>query len=225
MDSMAKTGRNKGSGRFALVLFLVFLLLLGLAACLILQRLQSPSRAVVGRWRMELDCTDDAVSRAERWLRDAKLGDQVDAAAYFPALHVDVILTLRRDGSWERSLDEASYAAAQSAAVDGMAASARQLLRLRVAATGRGGGPDEYAEQLMQDALGMSSSAYFASYGPQLLPSPDQLREHWNGSGAWTIADGRIDLGGGPVDFLVGDSLLVLSGPEGTEVYARDDAA
>ena len=42
MDSMAKTGANKGSGRFALVLFLVFLLLLGLAACLILQRLQSP---------------------------------------------------------------------------------------------------------------------------------------------------------------------------------------
>ena len=225
MDSMAKTGRNKGSGRFALVLFLVFLLLLGLAACLILQRLQSPSRAVVGRWRMELACTDDAVSRAESWLRDAQLGDRVEAAELFPALHVDVVLTLRRDGSWERSLDEASYAAAQSAAVDGMAASARQLLRLRVAATGRGGGPDEYAEQLMQDALGMSSSAYFASYGPQLLPSPDQLREHWNGSGAWTIADGRIDLGGGPVDFLVGDSLLVLSGPEGTEVYTRDDAA
>ena len=222
---MAKTGGNKGSGRFALVLFLVFLLLLGLAACLILQRLQSPSRAVVGRWRMELDCTDDAVSRAERWLRDAKLGDQVAAAACFPSLHVDVVLTLRRDGSWERSLDEASYETAQSAAVDGMAASARQLLRLRVAATGRGGGPDEYAEQLIQDALGMSSSAYFASYGPQLLPSPEELRGRWAGSGKWTIADGRIDLGGGPVDFLISDRLLVLTGSDGTEVYARDDAA
>ena len=38
-------------------------------------------------------------------------------------------------------------------------------------------------------------------------------------------ADGRIDLGGGPVDFLIGDRLLVLSGSDGTEVYARDDAA
>ena len=222
---MAKTGRKKGSGRFALALFLVFLLLLALTACLVLQRLMSPSRAVVGRWRMELDCTNRAAARAELWLRDAKMGDQVDAAAFFPPLHVDVVLTLRRDGSWERSLDGASLDAARQAAVDAMAASARQLLRLRIAATGRGGGPDEYAEQLMQDALGMSSSAYFASYGPQLLPSPDQLRERWNGSGAWTIADGRIDLGGGPMDFLVGDGLLVLSGPEGTEVYARDDAA
>ena len=222
---MAKTGGNKGSGRFALVLFLVFLLLLGLTACLILQRLQSPSRAVVGRWRMELDYTDYTAARAERWLRDAQLGDQVAAAEYFPALHVDVLFTLRRDGSWERSLDEASYEAARAAAVDGMAASARQLLRLRVAATGRGGGPDEYAEQLMRDALGISSSAYFASYGPQLLPSPEELRGRWAGSGKWTIADGRIDLGGGPVDFLIGDRLLVLTGSDGTEVYARDDAA
>ena len=222
---MAKTGRKKGSGRFALALFLVFLLLLALTACLVLQRLMSPSRAVVGRWRMELDCTDRAAARAELWLRDAKMGDQVDAAAFFPPLHVDVVLTLRRDGSWERSLDGASLDAARQAAVDAMAASARQLLRLRIAATGRGGGPDEYAEQLMQDALGMSSAEYFAAYGPELLPTQEELRERWDGSGSWSIADGRIDLGGGPVDFLVGDSLLVLSGPEGTEVYARDDAA
>ncbi len=77
----------------------------------------------------------------------------------------------------------------------------------------------------MQDALGMSSAAYFASYGPELLPSQEELRERWAGSGSWTIAEGQIDLGGGPVDFLAGDRLLVLSGPEGTEVYARDDAA
>lgn len=222
---MAKTGGKKGSGRFALALFLVFLLLLGLTACLVLQRLTSPSRAVVGRWRMELDCTDRAAARAELWLRGAKLGDQVDAATFFPPLHVDVVLTLRRDGSWERRLDEESLETAQREAVDAMAASARQLLRLRIAATGRGGGPDEYAGQLMQDALGMSAEEYFAAYGPELLPTKEALSERWDASGSWSIADGRIDLGGGPMDFLVGDGLLVLSGPEGTEVYARDDAA
>ena len=58
-----------------------------------------------------------------------------------------------------------------------------------------------------------------------LVSSSEILRGRWAGSGKWTIADGRIDLGGGPVDFLIGDRLLVLTGSDGTEVYARDDAA
>ena len=222
----AKNEKNK-SGRFAFLLFLVFLLLLGLAACLVLLRLQSPARAAVGSWRRELDLTDDAVDLAERWLREAELGYQIDADEYFPPLHVDVILTLRRDGSWERRLDEASYEAAQNAACEGMAAAARQLLRLRIAATGRGGGPDEYLEQLLSDALGMPTAEYFAACGPQLLPEKEQLRAQHEGAGSWQLANGRLALDdvGRAVDILVGDRLLVLTGAEGTEVYARDDAA
>lgn len=221
----AKSGKNS-SGRFAFLLFLVFLLLLGMAACLVLLRLQSPARAAVGRWRMELDCTDYAAEQAERWLREAELGYQIDADEYFPPLHVDVLLTLQRDGSWERRLDDESYEAAQKAATEGMAAAARQLLRLRIAATGRGGGPDEYLEQLLSDALGMPTAAYFASCGPQLLPEKEQLRAQHEGAGSWQLANGRLALDevGQAVDILVGDRLLVLAGAEGTEVYARDDA-
>lgn len=224
MIAIATNTRKKKSAPTALLFFLIFLLLLALGAFLILQRLQSPARIAVGTWRMRAELAEPAARNAQRWLYNAELGDRVDLSEAFHGVHADVLLTLRRDGSWERSLDMDSYAAARIAAQEAMAASARSLLRLRIAALGRGGGTDEYAELLFRDTLGMSSADYFASYGPELLPAPEELQSRYGGAGAWRIADGRLLLSdeAEAMDVLVNDRLLVLSGPEGTEVYTRD---
>ena len=206
-----------------LLFLLILLLLLALAGGLILWRMQSPERTLVGEWRMSLDLTEQAVTEAKLWLGGAELGNQVDPAGHFPALRAEVCLRLNSDGSWERHVDEASYTSASGAACEALAASLRDLLQLRIEALGRGGGTDEYVEARIRDTVGMPTAEYLRTAGPQLLPALDVLRAQYDGAGSYVPEDGQIRFSDGrAADFLVSGTLLVLRDAERTEVYVRD---
>jgi len=215
MPKERKRARNRNIG-VVLLLALVFLLSV-FAGVLLLRELRASEQSPVGRWRMELDLTDHARTCANLWLREAALGDRVDAGDALPRLSVGILLTLDADGRWSRSVDRASYDAAAAAAVRAAGASLQELLALRLADSGRStaGG----AEALFRSATGMSPAEYLSRHGPQLLTPLAELEGRFNGGGSYTASDGRLSLDGRQFSFALADGMLILSDAGGSEVY------
>ena len=206
--------KRRGHGALVIVLLLVILALAAIACLLALRLYGRADTGLAGSWRMQADLSETARSRANAWLKQAALGEQVDAADYLPRLHVDVRLTLSEDGRWTRRLEAADYEAALTQAQQGLAKALTELMRLRIAAAGRPPETAGQAEARIVNAIGMSPAEYMRDHGPALLPALEELRAFYDGSGTWQ-ADGRH------LRFIVDDGLLVLLHTGGTEVYER----
>ena len=217
--------KNKSRGRgYRLVVLLLLAVCLALAAisCALALRLYARTDPkLVGSWRMRVDLTESARMRANTWLREAELGDRVDAGDALPRLEASVLLTLDQNGVWTRRVEETSYEAALAQAENALAVTLRELLILRIADAGREAGNAERAEARIQNALGMSTERWLSSWGPALLPSLTELRARWDGSGGFEIEGHTLRLNGGTARYLADERLLVLDGEDGTEVYER----
>jgi hypothetical protein len=217
-----RNGTGRGRRIIILLLLSVIFLLAAISCVLALQLYRRSDPKLTGSWRMQVNLSEIARARANAWLGQAELGDQVDLADAMPMLFADVNLTLREDGSWSRSLDEDSYALAEKAANSALAESLRRLLCLRLKEAGRTAGTAEEAEKHIERAIGMSSERYLAEYGPALLPKPEELQSFYDGSGTWQVEGRHISFDGKTgMRYLADDSLLLLYGEGRTEVYAR----
>lgn len=216
-----RSGAGRGHKLVVLLLLLVVFLLAAISCALALRIYKGPNTSPVGRWRMYVDLTETARVRANGWLQRAELGERVDAADALPPIRVGVLLELTPDGGWRREVEENSLEAAEKEAEDALAAALRELLLLRIADAGRAAGTPEDAETRFQKAIGMSSAQYLESYGPRLLPTPDELRESYEGSGSYEIDGQRMRIDGQPVRCIVDDGVMALVREEKTEVYER----
>lgn len=213
---------NRGQRIIVILLMAVTLLMAGLSCALALQVYRRTDPSLIGTWRMELDLTETARARANAWLQNAKLGERIDAGDVLPKLTVRAELALREDGSWEKTLDADSLARAKAAADKALAASLRELLRLRITDAGRPAVTAAEADRQIAAAIGMTAEEYIAACGPALLPGEAELRARLEGSGFYQIEGPNLRFDGGrAVRFLTDDTLLVLSADDGTEVYAR----
>ncbi len=216
-----RSGAGRGHKLVVLLLLLVVFLLAAISCALALRVYKGPNTSPVGRWRMYVDLTETARARANGWLQRAELGERVDASDALPPIRVGVLLELTRDGGWRREVEENSLEAAEKEAENALAAALRELLLLRIADAGRAAGTPEDAETRFQKAIGMSSAQYLESYGPRLLPTPDELRESYEGSGSYEIDGQRMRIDGQPVRCIVDDGVMALVREEKTEVYER----
>lgn len=219
---MAKRRANRGQRFIVILMLVVTLLMAGLACALALQLYRRADPTVVGAWQREEDLTEAVRIRANAWLQSAALGERVDVGDALPRLSVRVTLELHEDGAWSRSVESDDLAEAEAAANKALAASLRELLRLRVEDAGRPPVTAAEAEERIQSALGLSTEEYLAARGPALLPDVETLRARFEGGGTYEIEGATIRFDGDrAVRYLTDDTLLVLSGAEGTEVYAR----
>lgn len=216
-----RSGAGRGHKLVVLLLLLVVFLLAAISCALALRIYKGPNTSPVGRWRMYVDLTETARARANGWLQRAELGERVDASDALPPIRVGVLLELTPDGGWRREVEENSLEAAEKEAENALAAALRELLLLRIADAGRAAGTPEDAETRFQKAIGMSSVQYLESYGPRLLPTPDELRESYEGSGSYEIDGQRMRIDGQPVRCIVDDGVMALVREEKTEVYER----
>ena len=219
---MAKEKKSRGHKLIVLLLLFVILLLAAISCALSLRLYKRSDPALAGRWQMELVLTDNASARANLWLHAAALGDQVYAETYMPKLTAHVDLYLNEDGSWSRSLDEASLDKAREKAESALGDALRELARLRVTDAGRPAGTDTELEARLADAAGMPVDDYLAQYGPRLLPTADALRALYEGSGSYQIDGVHLHFEGlDDARYLADDALLVLEFVDRTEVYRR----
>ena len=219
---MHKEKKSRGHKLIVLLLLFVILLLSAIACGLSLQLYRRSDPALAGHWRMELNMTETAAARANVWLQSAALGARVDAGDYMPPLRVNVDLRLNKDGSWSRSLDASSLAAAEKQAEAALHDALRELLRLRIEDAGRPVETDAELEARMEDAAGMDVDSYLADYGPALLPGADALRAQYDGGGSFQVEGVHIRFEGmDDARYLADDALLVLEYADRTEVYRR----
>lgn len=216
-----RSGAGRGYKLVVLLLLLVVFLLAAISCALALRVYKGPNTSPAGRWRLYVDLTETARARANGWLQRAELGERVDTADRLPPIRVGVLLELTPDGGWRREVEESSLEAAEKEAENALAAALRELLLLRFADAGRAAGTPEDAETRFQKAIGMSSLQYLESYGPRLLPTLDQLRESYEGSGSYEIDGQRMRIDGQPVRCIVDDGVMALVWDEKTEVYER----
>ena len=219
---MAKEKKSRGHKLIVLLLLFVILLLSAISCALSLRLYKRSDPSLAGHWQMELMLTDSASARAKLWLNAAALGDQVDVEACMPKLTAYVDLYLNNDGSWSRSLDEASLDEAREKAESALGNALRELARLRVVNTGRPVGTDAELDARLAAAAGMPLERYLAEYGPRLLPAADELRAQYDGSGSYQIEGVHIRFDGlDGARYLADDALLVLEFTDRTEVYRR----
>lgn len=219
---MAKEKKSRGHKLIVLLLLFVILLLSAISCALSLRLYKRSDPSLAGHWQMELMLTDSASARAKLWLNAAALGDQVDVEACMPKLTAHVDLYLNNDGSWSRSLDEASLDEAREKAESALGNALRELARLRVVNTGRPVGTDAELDARLAAAAGMPLKRYLAEYGPRLLPAADELRAQYDGSGSYQIEGVHIRFDGlDGARYLADDALLVLEFTDRTEVYRR----
>ncbi len=217
-----KNRRGAKGYRLVVLMLLAVCMILAAISCTLALRLYARTDPVlIGSWRMRVDLTEGARMRANAWLREAELGDRIDAGDALPRLEATVLLTLGKDGVWTRRLEESSVDAARVQAEEALAVSLRELLRLRTAEAGREAGSAEQAETRIQNALGMSTEHYLEAYGPALLPDIAQLHGRFEGSGSYEIEGHTLRLDGRTARYLADERLLVLDGEDGTEVYER----
>ena len=219
---MHKEKKRRGHKIIVLLLLSVILLLSAIACALSLRLYKRSAPALTGRWRMELNLTDSACAEASLWLNGARLSDRVDIREHIPVLTVRVDLRLNEDGSWSRSVDEASLDGAERKAEGALHDTLRELARLRVLDAGRPAGTDAELEARLADAAGMPVDDYLAQYGPRLLPTLDALRGLYEGSGSYQIDGVHLRFDGlDDARYLADDALLVLEFVDRTEVYRR----
>ena len=219
---MHKEKKSRGHKIIVLLLLSVILLLSAIACALSLRLYRRSDPALAGHWRMELNLTDSAYAGASLWLNGARLSDRVDIREHMPALTVRVDLRLNEDGSWSRSVDEASLDEAERKAEDALHDTLLKLVRLRVMDAGRPAGTDAELDTRLADAAGMPVDDYLAQYGPRLLPTADALRGLYEGSGSYQIDGVHLRFDGlDDARYLADDALLVLEFVDRTEVYKR----
>ena len=219
---MHKEKKSRGHKIIVLLLLSVILLLSAIACALSLRLYRRSDPALAGHWRMELNPADSACAGASLWLSGARLSDRVDIREHMPVLSVHVDLRLNEDGSWNRSVDEASLDEAERQAEGALRDTLRELARLRVLDAGRPVGTDAEFDTRLADAAGMPVDDYLAQYGPRLLPTADALRGLYEGSGSYQIDGVHLRFDGlDDARYLADDALLVLEFVDRTEVYRR----
>ena len=219
---MHKEKKSRGHKIIVLLLLSVILLLSAIACALSLRLYRRSDPALAGHWRMELNPVDSACAGASLWLSGARLSDRVDIREHMPVLSVHVDLRLNEDGSWSRSVDEASLDEAERKAEGALRDTLRELARLRVLDAGRPAGTDAELDTRLADAAGMPVDDYLAQYGPRLLPTADALKGLYEGSGSYQIDGVHLRFDGlDDARYLADDALLVLEFVDRTEVYRR----
>lgn len=196
----AGSPRTKGSSvtkimKNATITFL--LLILGIFIILLMYShfFSAGDKNLSGEWTANLDMTEQAAVTALSWLQDieAVSVSLADMELYMQDLTIQVNMDLKQTnnsgGTFQCEVSQESYDACKQAAYEAFAAAFQDLLVERLHMAGYTGSTDKEAiEALVTETFGMSTVDYLMTFGPDLLPSLEDLQARYNGSGTYETA-------------------------------------
>lgn len=215
---MGKSTKN------AILLLLILILSISTVVLACLYFFRSDQGTLSGEWTAELDLTQQAAVKAYLWLQDieAVSVSLEDVESHMGKLTVQIGLDLEAakdlEGAFRCSIRPESYDACEQAAYEAFAAVFRELLKERLRLAGYEGGTDEEdLEALVTETFGLSTVSYLMTCGPALLPSLEDLRSQYDGSGTYGAAEGILtwQYDDGTIrteNYVWEDASLVLSG-------------
>lgn len=172
-----------------------------------------PRKKLIGSWRGAVDISDEVSGKAEDWFLTAAKGNKVKVSEHIGDINVDTHLNFNTDGSWNSSVDRASYDECEDRAYEAMAGALNEFVGIRLKAAQKPELSSEEIDRLISDTIGMSGKAYLKEYGPAIMPSYESLTAAYERDGTY-IADKRsITINDSvTVDYVVNGSLLALDG-------------
>lgn len=156
-------------------------------------------KKLAGEWTAELSMTEQAAGAAYGWLREIEAvsvsAEELEACMQGLSIQVELVMeqTSRSGGIFEGQVLPESYDACERAAYEAYAGVFRKLVAERLHMAGYTGSTEEDAvEALVQETFGMSTVEYLRSCAPALLPSREELRARYGGSGTYEITEGVL---------------------------------
>ena len=172
----------------------LILLLIVLVALLVYEHFFPLDKAPVGIWSYSYDLSEGALPVMKDWI-----GEGVEAKAARPDIDetpvfVKVTLRIANDGTYEQSVDKASYDEARSILYERFNASLHELIRDHLTGLGMADDDlnDDEIEKILSDTVSMSGTEYLMKAVPDLIPSYDELVASYGNRGNYSVADGFI---------------------------------
>ena len=152
-------------------------------------------KAPVGIWSYSYDVSEDALPLMKDWI-----GEGVDAGNTRPDIDespvcVKVTLKIANDGTYEQSVDKASYDEARSILYERFNVSLRELIRTHLTGLGMAGNDelnDDEIEKMINEAVSMSGTEYLMEAVPELIPSYEEMVASYGNRGSYIVSDGFI---------------------------------
>lgn len=180
-------GRKRRGNIGVVIVFVIMLLLMSGMAFYFLT---GSERAMKNnKWGRNIDLTSQVVSKASEWIGVARMGDEVDVSAYVPEIKASVVLSFDSAGNWTETLDEESLNRCNELANAAIKDAFMAVLSKRLEAAGCSEGD---IDSLILSALGMSLDDYFKEYGPNLLPTYEELSAEVSKEGHYKLKGGKL---------------------------------
>lgn len=162
----------------------------------------------VGTWIRIYDLTPVTDQATDDWLLGATSGLTEIPESTHDNVTIDVVLKINADGSYERYIDEESYAAAVRTAYNNMESALKSVITARFTALGmtdETGLTDEEIDSLMQEAVGMSMADYLRQAVPEIVPPTEALSQDLAGTGVCRVEEDQIIFDDGAGQMLLYD--------------------
>lgn len=173
----------------------MIILLVLLCALLIYEHFFPLDRAPVGIWTYDHDISSDAFPIINDWIREGLAPDETMPDIDMEPLYVKVTLKIADDGSYEQSVDKASYDETRAALYERFGAALTEMIRehlYRLGMADRDDLGDDVISKLINDAVLMTGTEYLMKAVPDLVPPYEELVAIYGNRGSYSMADGFL---------------------------------
>ncbi len=173
----------------------MIILLVLLCALLIYEHFFPLDRAPVGIWTYDHDISSDAFPIINDWIREGLAPDETMPDIDMEPLYVKVTLKIADDGSYEQSVDKASYDETRAALYERFGAALTEMIRehlYRLGMADRDDLSDDVISKLINDAVLMTGTEYLMKAVPDLVPPYEELVAIYGNRGSYSVADGFL---------------------------------
>ncbi len=173
----------------------MIILLVLLCALLIYEHFFPLDRAPVGIWTYDHDISSDAFPIINDWIREGLAPDETMPDIDMEPLYVKVTLKIADDGSYEQSVDKASYDETRAALYERFGTALTEMIRehlYRLGMADRDDLGDDVISKLINDAVLMTGTEYLMKAVPDLVPPYEELVAIYGNRGSYSVADGFL---------------------------------
>ena len=214
---MAKRRRKRRSRIGIPVVFALMLIMFMMIGLVAYGYINANRLRLPGNWYREIDITDQVKDSMEEYLGSATMGNEVDASLFMDKIVVTSEMVINKEGQMNESINRESYDMARAAADEALRSAVSSLLATRIQQNYIE--TDKSIDELVEETLGMSLSAYLKEYGPKLLPDYDELDGQYGMSADYEADREHMNISGTECDYAVASGMLVINYKDGAVVY------
>ena len=206
------------------IIIVLTILLIGILAAWGVNFLFGNSMKLKGEWERKIDLTSQVRESMTDYLNESSYAGEIDVSNYVNGIVISSRLTVSGDGEWVEKIDSDEYAYQTSQAKAALEKAVSDLLQTRISESYIE--TDMSIDNLVNEAVGMNLSSYLSKYGPELMPSFEELSEKYGCNATYEADREFVNLlsamwGEREYSYLVTNETLVLDGSNETIVYHK----